>query len=810
MHKLARHFALSSIATTALLLNAGQSALAADGAIHAIVFDPTSHHFKIMTSGHVHALVNTLTVAAQKRVIIDVDNAEIGADLPRDGDLRQQIAAAMPMLRNITVNQYGSASHSVVRILLDIDGNWQGVRLLRSEGPQLEISVDFPLNTPVGNSGFYPAPGSNRPNTGMPPSLQGLQKNGSDSPTAGTGNAATLADLRQSLAAMNQRYAQLQKDNATLKTQLAIAASKSAASSSQPTDVLKASLTKSQTQLTAQQSEMTALKHQLATLQASNAQLKSDRQTTQANAGSMAQTTQQLGALKQQISNLQASNAQLQADSQKAQESAQSATDATQQLGTLQTQIQQLQSSVATQKSQLETATADNQRLQEQLRTQTEKAAQKTAKADNSATMQELNRLRKENAQLRQRPTTATATTPADNTAEINNIRTQLTVAQQSMSDAVQTINEQNRQLAELKSQVADAQNASQPDNSAQLTHLTAQLSQKDGTIKTLQQQLQAKPATGSTATLQKQIALLQSQLTVTKTKLAEATAVKTKASTAAELTAKDQKIAALQTQLNKAQAQQGTGDVSENADLRKQNANLQSQLEIAQAAKSAGGDGTNAQALAAFTAGKAATDGKNLPEALNQFKKAAALAPDNEQFTEEYASALAKNQQYVEGIDLMRDYITRNPTVREAYSQLGKLYLLNDQPDAANQAFGQSLSIGMLNNYATSFKRLNKLSEAESIYKLALKMNPKDSEVLFNLGNLYNATNKPELARDNYMQALQIRPSFAEAHYNLGLVYAKLGDRQQAVSHLQKYLQLSPNAGNAATIRTYIEKLKV
>ena len=84
-----------------------------------------------------------------------------------------------------------------------------------------------------------------------------------------------------------------------------------------------------------------------------------------------------------------------------------------------------------------------------------------------------------------------------------------------------------------------------------------------------------------------------------------------------------------------------------------------------------------------------------------------------------------------------------------------------------------------------------------------------KDSEVLFNLGNLYNAENKLELARNKYLEALQVKPDFAEAHYNLGLIFSKMGDNVKAVTHLEKFLQLSPNARNADTIRAYVQKLK-
>jgi Flp pilus assembly protein TadD len=174
-----------------------------------------------------------------------------------------------------------------------------------------------------------------------------------------------------------------------------------------------------------------------------------------------------------------------------------------------------------------------------------------------------------------------------------------------------------------------------------------------------------------------------------------------------------------------------------------------------------------------------------------------------------DYSLALAEDHQYAEAIDTLRRYLQKNPADREVYNQLGKLYLLNDDANAANQAFTRALPISTLNNYATSLKKLGRMQDAESVFKLALTINPKDSEVLFNLGNLYNSENKLEQARNKYLEAIQLKPDFAEAHYNLGLIFSKLGDNTKAITHLEKFLQLSPNARNAETIRAYVQKLK-
>lgn len=194
---------------------------------------------------------------------------------------------------------------------------------------------------------------------------------------------------------------------------------------------------------------------------------------------------------------------------------------------------------------------------------------------------------------------------------------------------------------------------------------------------------------------------------------------------------------------------------------------------------------------------------------ALEEYQRALNLDPANARYVYAVAAVQAAQQEYPKAIRMLQDYIDANPTQVEAYNQLGKAYLLSGQVEDAKQAFGKAISVTTLNNYATTLKKLGKLNEAERVFRTAVDINPYDSELRFNLGNIYNATNNLQDAKESYSQALNINPQFAEAHYNLGLVFSKMGDKQSAVTHLEKFLELSPNAGNADVIRNYVKKLR-
>ncbi len=197
------------------------------------------------------------------------------------------------------------------------------------------------------------------------------------------------------------------------------------------------------------------------------------------------------------------------------------------------------------------------------------------------------------------------------------------------------------------------------------------------------------------------------------------------------------------------------------------------------------------------------------LDEAIALYRKAVDADPGVADYVMALSTAWAGKKNYEHGINLLKQYTQAHPQEREALYHLGKLYLLNDQPELASQYFSQAIPLNVLNNYATSLKKTGKLVDAEQIFNLARIMNPQDSEVLFNLGNLYNSANNLQAAKTSYEEALRLNPDFAEAHYNLGLVYTKIGDKNAAVDHLETFLKLSPEAKNAEAIRSYVSKLK-
>lgn len=892
MVSLSRQISLAGITGLALLCLCAP-VWAVDGRIQGMRYDAATGHFRIDSAGDVKATVNTLNIAGHKRIIIDLDNAEIGVNLPRDVQLLHDLSRQLPALKNLTVNQYAGNGRPIVRILLDIHGDPGVIRLIKNQGTHIELA--FSEHTSTARNSYAQPPSLsrlNQPSDYQPAYTANRQTPSSRPPEPPTSGDVNDDELRRTLAILNRKYENLAQENHYLKAKLTTAEqgrdtdvsarqrnqqeldrlrveverlqngnqdlqsqiSDLRASNSRPDP----SLAEKQAEIARLRSENQSLNSRLSVAMATPKGISPDRldemkvtlaemnrrydtlaqenRTLKSKLSSQTSLTASVNADKTEIERLTREKQQLSGENSrlKAELNAQS-------VKATNTNLNKTELARLTQEKQA--LSNENSRLKAELNAQSAKATNgnlnKTELArltqEKQALSNENNRLKTELENLSSKAQTGLSD------ADLKALRGQLTVAQSSLSESIRTINEQNKQIAFLRNQVGDVKSGLDASAKEQIESMQARLDEKDGTIRDLQRQLVTKTSTPSgkgdsgevnrlkqeNSRAQKEIAELKTDLEklrklaggteVGKAKALEAQVValeadlsdwKAKYEQAAKevVQAKNASRNVTDTKADPARQTQIASLNAQLAELRKENASLRESLSAQPVNRSTS---LNKEAEQDYNAAKVDLAAKKVASALGKFKEALLLDPDNSKYAIDYSIALAEDRQYAESIDVLRRYLQRNPGDRDAYNQLGKLYLLNDQPDAADQAFRRAIPLSVLNNYATTLKKLDKSEDAESIFKLALSINPKDSEVLFNLGNLYNAENKLEQARNRYLEALQIRPDFAEAHYNLGLVFSKLGNNAQAVTHLEKFLQLSPNARNAETIRAYVQKLK-
>lgn len=81
----------------------------------------------------------------------------------------------------------------------------------------------------------------------------------------------------------------------------------------------------------------------------------------------------------------------------------------------------------------------------------------------------------------------------------------------------------------------------------------------------------------------------------------------------------------------------------------------------------------------------------------------------------------------------------------------------------------------------------------AKRCYRMALRLNPRHTGAMVNLGNLWFKEAKPKHAVALYRKALRVDPKHAEANYNLGYCLFDAGKPLQAIKCLQVAIKSAP-----------------
>ncbi len=200
--------------------------------------------------------------------------------------------------------------------------------------------------------------------------------------------------------------------------------------------------------------------------------------------------------------------------------------------------------------------------------------------------------------------------------------------------------------------------------------------------------------------------------------------------------------------------------------------------------------------------------DGKT-DKAQASYQKAIELAPQVQQYAIALGDLYMNQNEYAKADQVFQAALQYHPDNTDLLNELGKTALLEKNDKTALGYFSKAIPAGVLSNYASTLRHTNKMNEAETIYKLAISLRPGDSDLQFNLGNLYlHEKHFPE-AEERFSEAIKLNPEFPEAHFHLGLTYAEEGKSQLAINELNHYLKLMPNAPNKQQVQGYIQDLQ-
>jgi tetratricopeptide (TPR) repeat protein len=98
----------------------------------------------------------------------------------------------------------------------------------------------------------------------------------------------------------------------------------------------------------------------------------------------------------------------------------------------------------------------------------------------------------------------------------------------------------------------------------------------------------------------------------------------------------------------------------------------------------------------------------------------------------------------------------------------------------------------------AQSAEEAGDIGEAERLYRVLMKSDPRDASAPFNLGNMLRTHGRKVEAEGAFRAATQTDPLFAEAWYNLGDLLGDQGRSEAAIECLRKALRVAPNYADA------------
>lgn len=144
-------------------------------------------------------------------------------------------------------------------------------------------------------------------------------------------------------------------------------------------------------------------------------------------------------------------------------------------------------------------------------------------------------------------------------------------------------------------------------------------------------------------------------------------------------------------------------------------------------------------------------------------------LAPQNPDVAYYYAKYLMDHRQHDEAISVLKNLTDRFPLYAKGHGRLGMTYYY-----------------------------LGRNREAVREYEIALRINPRDYNTWYNLGEIYYTIyNDSTQALSCYQKTIENNEQHSQAHFRIGLILFRNREYKEASSHFDQALQNDPNNTN-------------
>ena len=194
------------------------------------------------------------------------------------------------------------------------------------------------------------------------------------------------------------------------------------------------------------------------------------------------------------------------------------------------------------------------------------------------------------------------------------------------------------------------------------------------------------------------------------------------------------------------------------------------------------------------------------------KFEEAVALDPENDRYRLHLGTALFLAGDLEKSEKQLLETIRINNESKDAYRQLGRLYMQKGDWARAVDFFQQDLQRPgtplphrVYNWLALSYYNQGKFQEAERIWLKAVDIKD-NAAIRLNLALAYKEREKFDQALQSLEKAVALNPKFPQAHYELSQLLVRNKQMEDAMRHFREVIRLAPGSEWAQLSQKYLE----
>lgn len=203
------------------------------------------------------------------------------------------------------------------------------------------------------------------------------------------------------------------------------------------------------------------------------------------------------------------------------------------------------------------------------------------------------------------------------------------------------------------------------------------------------------------------------------------------------------------------------------------------------------------------YNMGLARLRNEEFPEAVEAFKEATRLEPENFAYWKNLGIAWSRMDQYEQALQAMQRAFELNPEDADSAVYVVKYLKLLDRPENSITEFYQQAHVAgardilILRHLARDAFQREDFDAAAGYYREYVEMRP-SAAYYYNLGLALRKAGRFEEAREAYGQAVSLDPEYEKAWVNLGYIHAFLKDFRSAKAAFNRALEIDPDYENA------------